>query len=109
MVKLASNQTDLPLHWRLDSYADFSSEQATRVREGLAQFHPRHRRTQLPVCADLLQDIRPRLAEAMSAEPACRVFDQLRSALNATLDPAHRTLLWLAGALSAEQLRHRQE
>ena len=34
------------------------------------------------------------------------MFDQLRSALDATLDPAHWTLLWLAGDLSEEQLRH---
>lgn len=106
LVKLSYNQADTLLYWRLDSYADFSGEQAPRVKESLAQFHQWHRRTQLPVYADLLQGLRPRLAEPMSAEQACAVVDQLRGALDATLDPAHWTLLWLAGELGEEQLRH---
>lgn len=106
MVKVAYNQADLLLYWRLDSYADFTGEQGPRVRESLAQFHQWHRRTQLPVYADLLQGIRPKLAESLSGEEACAVVDQLRKALDATLDPAHWTLLWLAGEISAEQLRH---
>ena len=106
LIKLSYNQADTLLYWRLDSYADFSSEQSQRVRDSLTQFHAWHRRTQLPVYADLLRDIRPKLAESLSPEQACAVADQLRSALDITLDPAHWTLLWLAAELSEEQLRH---
>ncbi|MGS0754608.1 DUF6279 family lipoprotein [Roseateles sp. GG27B] len=106
LVKLSYNQADTLLYWRLDSYTDFTREQAPRVKEGLAQFHEWHRRTQLPVYADLLRDIRPSLAEPLSAEQACAVFDQLRHALDSTLDPTHWTLLGLTGELSDEQLRH---
>ena len=105
-VKLSYNQADTLLYWRLDSYADFTSEQGQRAKDGLTQFHDWHRRTQLPVYADLLRDLRPKIAEPLSAEQACAVFDQLRSALDTTLDPAHWTLLWLAAELSDEQLRH---
>ena len=106
MVKVAYNQLDTLLYWRLDSYADFSREQTPRVHESLAQFHQWHRRTQLPAYADLLQRIRPKLAESMSPEQACTVFDQVRSAADATLDPAQWTLVWLATELNDDQLRH---
>jgi hypothetical protein len=106
LVKLSYNQADTLMYWRLDSYADFTSEQSPRVKEGLTNFHDWHRRTQLPVYANLLRDLRPQLAEPLSAAQACLVFDQLRHALDSTLDPAHWTLLWLAGELSDEQLRH---
>lgn len=106
MVKVAYNQLDTLLYWRLDSYADFTHEQASRVHDSLAQFHQWHRRTQLPAYADLLQGIRPRLAEAISPEQACMVFDQVRTAADATLDPAQWTLVWVATELSDDQLRH---
>ena len=106
LVKLSYNQADTLLYWRLDSYADFTSEQSPRVKAGLTQFHDWHRRTQLPVYADLLRDLRPQLAQPLSAAQACAVFDQLRHAFDTTLDPARWTLLWLAGGLSDEQLRH---
>lgn len=106
MVKVAYNQLDTLLYWRLDSYADFTREQAPRVHESLAEFHQWHRRTQLPAYAELLQRIRPKLAESMSPEQACTVFDQARSAADATLDPAQWTLVWLATELNEDQMRH---
>ena len=87
LVKLAYNQLDTLLYWRLDGYTDFTREQTPRVNASLAKFHHWHRRTQLPAYADLLQRIRPRLADAISPEQACAVFDQLRSVADATLDP----------------------
>jgi len=106
LAKVAYNELDTLLYWRLNSYADFTREQAPRVHESLAQFHQWHRHTQLPAYAELLQRIRPRLAEAISQEQACMVFDQVRSVADATLDPAHWTLAWMATELSEEQLGH---
>jgi len=106
LVKVAYNQLDILLYWRLNGYADFTREQSPRAHESLAQFHQWHRRTQLPAYADLLQRIRPRFAEAVSPEQACMVFDQIRSAADATLDPAQWTLVWMATELSDEQLEN---
>lgn len=105
-VKLAYRQADTLLYWRLDSYADFSDEQAPRVREGLAQFLRWHQREQLPLYAELMQRMRPLMAEPISPELACSLFEQARSALDPTLDPAHWPLLWLATDLSEAQLQH---
>ncbi|HEX2013285.1 MAG TPA: DUF6279 family lipoprotein [Roseateles sp.] len=106
-VRLAYNQADTILYWRLDSYADLTAEQAPRVRESLAQFLAWHRRSQLPLYAEQLQLIRPRLAEALTPEQACMLFEQLRATVEPPLlDPANWPLLWLPGELSAEQLRH---
>jgi hypothetical protein len=105
-VKLAYNQADTVLYWRLDSYVDFSEEQAPRVREGLVQFQQWHRRTQLPAYAALLARVRPQLAEAITPAQACLIFEQARGLFDASLDPAQWPLLWLASDLSEEQLRH---
>ena len=106
MVKLAYNQFDTLMYWRLNSYADFTGEQKPRVQASLNQFHQWHRHTQLPAYADLLQRIKPRLLDAMSPEQACTLFDQVRSAADATLDPAHWTMVWMSGELNEDQLRH---
>jgi hypothetical protein len=107
-LRLAYGQADTLLYWRLDSYLDFSSEQAPRVREGLAQFMSWHRRTQLPRYADELQRLRPLLAQPdLGAESICKAVDQLRATVETPLlDPANWPLLWMAGELSAEQLQH---
>ncbi|WP_349743129.1 DUF6279 family lipoprotein [Roseateles cavernae] len=105
-VKLAYNQAPTLLYWRLDSYLDFNDEQAPQVRESLQRLQLRHRREQLPRYAELLQRVRPLLAEPITAEQACAVVEQGRSLLGELADPALDTLAWLAGDLSAEQLRH---
>lgn len=107
-LRLAYGQADTLLYWRLDSYLDFSSEQAPRVREGLAQFMSWHRRTQLPRYADELQRLRPLLAQPdLGAESICKAVDQLRATVETPLlDPANWPLLWMASELSAEQLQH---
>jgi Family of unknown function (DUF6279) len=105
-VKLAYNQAPTLLYWRLDSYADFSDAQSERVHQDLARYLLWHRRQQLPLYADLLQRIRPQLSEPISAEQACQIFEQARSALDGLLDPSQWTLIWLAGELSEEQLQH---
>lgn len=105
-LKLAYKQADTLLYWRLDSYADFSDEQAPRVHEGLAQFLRWHQREQLPAYADLLQRLRPLMADAIPPEQACTLLEQVRGTLETSLDPAHWPLVWLATDLSEEQLRH---
>jgi hypothetical protein len=105
-LKLGYNQADALLYWRLDSYVDFSREQAPRVRESLAQYHRWHRQTQLPAYADLLQRIRPQLAGPVTAEQACAWVGEVRELLAPALDPAQWPLVWLAGELSDEQLQH---
>ncbi|MCX2863176.1 DUF6279 family lipoprotein [Paucibacter sp. PLA-PC-4] len=105
-VKLAYNQTPTLLYWRLDSYLDFSDEQAQQVRESLQRLQLRHRREQLPRYAELLQRVQPLLAESISAQQACAVVEQGRSLLGELADPVLHTLLWLAGDLSTEQLKH---
>lgn len=105
-VKLAYNQAPTLLYWRLDSYLDFSDEQAPQVRESLQRLQLRHRREQLPRYAELLQRVQPLLAENISAQQACAVVEQGRSLVGELADPALETLLWLASDLSTEQLKH---
>jgi hypothetical protein len=106
-LRFAYDQADTLLYWRLDSYLDFTSEQAPRVREGLAQFMAWHRRSQLPRYAEELQRLRPLLAGEISAERACGLAEQLRAVVEPPLlEPDNWPLLWLAEDLGPAQLRH---
>ena len=107
-LRLAYGQADTLLYWRLDSYLDFSSEQAPRVRESLARFMDWHRRTQLPRYAQELRRLQPLLAQPdIPAELLCRELEQLRAVVEAPLlDPGNWALLWLASELDEEQLLH---
>lgn len=105
-VKLAYNQASTLLYWRLDSYLDFNDEQAPQVRAGLEQLLQWHRRQQLPQYAELLQRVRPMMAEPISAEQACTIVQQARELLDALPEPALAALHRLASDLSVEQLRH---
>lgn len=104
-VRLAYNQADTLLYWRLDGYVDLTAEQVPRVRASLDDYHRWHRRTQLPVYAELLRRIRPQLEQTITPELACGWFEMLRAeVVEPALDPAQWTLVWLAGELSERQL-----
>ncbi|MDN3920159.1 DUF6279 family lipoprotein [Roseateles violae] len=104
-VRLAYNNADSLLYWRLDNYLDFSSEQAPRVRAELRQYQQWHRREQLPRYAETLRRIAPQLQGPLAPEQACALTEQIRQGLEATLDPAHWPLAWLPAELSEGQLQ----
>ena len=107
-IKLGYNNLDDIAYWWLDSYIDFSDEQATRVREDLASLHAWHRSHELQPVIAILQDME-RLASGDVTPAQVCVFVQLgRERFNAVTDRAEPAAVTLAMGFTAEQLQHLQ-
>ncbi|RYF55635.1 MAG: hypothetical protein EOO29_53555, partial [Comamonadaceae bacterium] len=105
-IKLGYNTLDDVAYWWLDSYVDFTDEQASRVREDLGRLHQWHRATQLPQFATMLASVEHLAAGDVTPAQACTVFAQLRERLDAVAQRAEPAVVTLATSLSADQLAH---
>ncbi len=105
-VRLAYNNGSQLAWWWIDGYADFSSEQAPAVKQGLDRLFAWHRATQLPELAGLLASAQGPVLEPTTAAAACRWQEQVRDKLEPTLQRA----LQLAGeqlpGLAEAQFKH---
>jgi hypothetical protein len=54
MLRLAYNQADTLLYWKLDAYVEFTPQQAPQVRAAIADWFEWHRRSELPDYAALM-------------------------------------------------------
>ncbi len=105
-VKLAYNNAPEFGYWWLDSYADFSESQSTKVREELARLLKWHRADELPKLAELLQKSQ-RLASAdLAPAPVCAMFAEVRTRFDALVPQAEATAVSLAMSLGPAQIQH---
>lgn len=107
-VRLGYNTLGDVAYWWLDSYLDFTAQQAPRVREDLARLHQWHRSEELPRLALVLQRMEPLAAGDVSPEQACGVLAEFRERLAAVAREAEAAAVPLAAGLGAEQLQHLQ-
>lgn len=107
-IKLGYNSLDDVAYWWLDSYLDFTDEQAPRVREDLARLHRWHRAEELPRLATLLARMEELAAGDVTPAQACTVFAQFRDRLEAVAHRAEPAVVTLATGLSPEQVAHLQ-
>lgn len=105
-IKLGYNTLDDVAYWWLDSYVDFTDEQAPRVREDLARLHQWHRANELPQFAALLARMEELAAGDVSPAQACTVFAQFRERLEAVAHRAEPAVVTLATGLAPEQVAH---
>ncbi len=105
-VRLAYNQAPDLLYFQIDGYLDFNDTQALRVREDLSRLQQWHRTTQLPAYADLLHKTSQQLPDSITEAQACTTFNEVRAKLDAVLDYAQPTVLWVATQLDEDQLKY---
>jgi hypothetical protein len=105
-IKLGYNTLDDVAYWWLDSYVDFTDEQASRVREDLGRLHQWHRASELPQFATLLVRMEQLAAGDVSPAQACTVFTQFRERLDAVAQRAEPAVVTLATGLAPEQVAH---
>lgn len=105
-IKLAYNNAPEFAYWWLDGYVDFQSEQSPRVRDELSRLLAWHREQELPKIAMLLQKVQRLAAADITPAQVCAVYDETRERFNALTRQAEGPAVWLAGNLTAEQLRH---
>lgn len=101
--RLAYNQADWLLLNRLDAYLDLTDEQEDAASAMLQQAHLAHRRNQLPVLANALEDVSQRTRRGLGEDDAQWILVRGRALMTETLGPLLPGLAQTLASLSAEQ------
>lgn len=108
-VRLAYNNGAQLAWWWLDGYVDFSSEQAPRVKQGIAALLDWHRSSQLPAYTALLVTAQQQVLEPTTPELACRWQAQVRELLESTLQRALQLAAEQSAGLGEAQFKHLEQ
>ena len=89
--------------WWIDGYADFTGEQATRVKDGIRSWFSWHRTTQLPDYAAWLAGTRGKIGDSITPAQVCRVWEESRRLLDPAVDKGVLTAAaWVPGLTEAQ-------
>jgi len=105
-IKLGYNNFDEVAYWWLDSYVDFTDEQARRARAELDRLHAWHRSEELPRLVEMLQRMERIAPGTIAPHQACAFVAEVQDRLNLVAAQAEPAVLALAADLTPEQLRH---
>ena len=105
-LKLGYNTLPDLAYWWLDGYADFTDEQAPRVRDELARLQAWHRANELPKIADMLERMERLAPGPVSPEQACAFVQEAQARLVAIAHHGAPAATAFIPAFSARQLRH---
>jgi hypothetical protein len=105
-VRIGYNQAPTLAWWWVDSYMDFDAEQAPRVKDALSQWFAWHRKTQLPVYADLLAAAQAQVMQPATPAQVCRWSDDLRALLAAAFAQGLPLAADVLPVLKPQQLAH---
>ncbi len=96
-VQFASQQAPTALLWQADNHLDLNSRQEARLKADLAAFLAWHRKTQLPVYAEVLAKTRPQLTRDLSAAQSCSAWSEAKAQLQPTLAQRARAVAAVKG------------
>jgi hypothetical protein len=105
-LRIGYNQGETLIWWWIDGYADFSAEQAPRVRDAIHQWFVWHRATQLPGYAELLVSAQAQVLQPLTPAQACRWADALRERIGPVITQALPLAAPIVPTLTPEQLAH---
>jgi hypothetical protein len=109
MVRLAYSQAPNLTHWWADGYADFNTEQSQQFKQALDGWFDWHRRTQMPVYADLLAKGQREVMGSMTRESMCAWRDEVQRRLEPVVDHVAPKLAAIALTLTPDQLKHMEQ
>jgi hypothetical protein len=109
MVRLAYSQAPNLTHWWADGYVDFNSEQSQQFKLALDGWFDWHRRTQMPVYADLLARGQREVMGPMSREAMCAWRDEMQRRLEPIVEHVAPKLAAVALTLTPTQLKHLEQ
>ena len=102
-MKLSYNSApELVFRW-LDGSAEFSDEQAVRVRADIERLHQWHRSEELPRYAALLEGAARQAPSDLTPDAACAIFDEVRERLDALFVRAEPAIAAIAVDFSPAQ------
>lgn len=108
-VQFTYGQGTTLAYWWLDRYADFTPEQAPRVKAALADWFAWHRRSQLGGYADELTRLQQLVRADVTPQQLCAVYAGWQYRLTLALDQAVPATAQLALTLGPAQLAHIQQ
>jgi hypothetical protein len=88
IVRLGYDHAPLLTWWWLDSYVDFSREQAPHAKQAIHQWFDWHRSAQIPEYADWLAAIRSQIDEPVTSVQVCQWSDELQNIIAPAFDRA---------------------
>lgn len=106
MVRLGYNNAPSLAYWWLDSYVDFDSRQATRIRSDLQSIHAWHRREELPLLAQALKRLQSMAHATVTPEQICSVVEDVQARSHSTFERFLPTVAAIAPTLQPAQLQH---
>ena len=105
-TRLAYNNAPSLSFWWLDTYFDFDSEQALRMRADLQTAHVWHRKDELPLVAAELANLKARALQNATPEQTCKLAADVQARVSAPLERLVPTIAAIAPNLSDAQLLH---
>ena len=105
-TRLAYNNAPSLSFWWLDTYLDFDSEQALRMRADLQTAHVWHRKDELPLVAAELANLKARALQNATPEQTCKLAADVQARVSAPLERLVPTIAAIAPSLSDAQLLH---
>ena len=108
-IKIAYNQSPELTYWYLDDYIDFTPTQSALAKSEMKKIQAWHRQSQLPIYAEELRQLQPKMLTDISAGVACSAFATARVQVLALMQHAEPALIALAATIDAAQTRHLSE
>jgi hypothetical protein len=103
-VRLGYNNSPALVYWWLDSYFDFDEAQSQRVRSDLQALQDWHRTEEVPLLAQMLQELQTMARKEVSPDQVCAIVADLQTRLQVTLERAIPTIAAIAPELKSAQL-----
>jgi hypothetical protein len=105
-MRIAYNHAPDLVYWKLDSYADFDSEQKTKVKQAIVQWMHWHRTTQLPDYVALMASHRHELQGNVTPAAVCSLFERGRERVDRGWTQVLPSVAEIALTLKPAQLDH---
>jgi hypothetical protein len=108
-IRLTYNQGPTLAYWWLDRYADFSSEQAPRVRAALNDWFSWHRSTQLADYQQALAQVQRLAAADTQADAVCAQIEAWRQRADSAFEQAVPAIADIVRSASPAQINHLEQ
>ena len=105
-LRLSYNQGPTLAYWWLDGYADFSPEQAPRVKNALTDWFTWHRATQLADYAQALAAVRAQAVNPVTAAQVCHEIEAWQQRFQRAFDQAVPALTTQLRTMTVAQFEH---
>ena len=106
MVRLAYENADSYLRWRVGNYLDVHGEAVDELDAAIADFHDWHRAQALPQYARLAGEAAARVADGVSPEDLVWGYDSFIAQVRISLRAAAHRIAPLLAKLDAQQIAH---